>query len=107
MATIQDLYTAKKDLPFNQGGPDAAKVDSTLTIDKSTYSVGLAGGGAADPAGIGAVENDPNNPYQGNRYGKGIGKELGSGYTEWPTFKDGTARATWNDTKKYGDSPRV
>lgn len=107
MATIQDLYAAKKDLPFNQGGPDAAKVDSNLQIDKSPYSVGLGGGGAADATGISTVENDPNNPYKGNRYGPGMGKELGTGYIEWPTFADGTARSTWNDTKKYGDSPRV
>jgi hypothetical protein len=107
MATIQELYASKKALPFNEGGPDAAKVDSNLQIDKSPYSVGLGGGTPADPAGIGAVENDPNNPYQGNRYGVGMGKEIGTGYIEWPTFADGTARATWNDTKKYGASPRT
>lgn len=107
MATIQDLYNSKKSLSFDQGGPDAAKVDQNLSIDQTPYSDGTnkQGSGQADAKGIEAVEA-ASSYSAGNRYGYQKAA-LGGGYIEWPNFKDGTARATWTDTKKYGDSPRV
>jgi hypothetical protein len=93
---MQDLYNAKKDLPFNQGGPDASKVDANLAIDQIPYSAGenINGGKAPDVGAIdGAAEFSVVSP--GNRYGF-QGAAIGAGTTYLPNG--------WSDTKKYGES---
>lgn len=113
MATkIKELYDKNASLEAGLGGPDAPKVDANLNIDQTPYSTGTnkAGAGQPDEDGMNTVLNRPLNPYKGNRYGLNVGgTSIGdvAGYKEWPKRKDGVERPTWNDTKKYGDSPRV
>lgn len=107
MATIKDLYDKHSALAAKDGGPDALKVDANSQIDKSPYSVGLGGMGAADEGAINTLaKNQKKAPYAakegGNWYGIN-GSTIGTGtsFSDY-TYINGTmARASSNDTDKY------
>jgi|LauGreDrversion4_2_1035121.scaffolds.fasta_scaffold1241638_1 hypothetical protein len=121
MATILELYNDNKDLSQRQGGPEAAIVDAKKfgtkgvpgvgfsSGDQTPYSAGtnIQGAKSADVAAIDkAADNSVISP--GNRYGFAKA-DIGLGISEWPTLKGpggvgSLARASWNDTKKYGAS---
>lgn len=90
--TISDLYSTNNKIIHKDGGPDATKVDASLTKDKTPLSLGIGAGGSKDIDEPALNMLEARSKYSpGNRYGfqdaaLGGGSRFAKGYKDSKTY---------------------
>lgn len=90
--TISDLYSTWNKTSYGVGGPDATKVDESLSKDKTPLSLGINAGGSKDIDESALNILEAKSKYSpGNRYGfqdaaLGGGSRFAKGYKDSKTY---------------------